>query len=592
AIAVAVAMAAMAAGLALPRSAGLRGAGLRRAGLRRGAGLGLAALGGRLTLGLLALLVVLTVALSLPLPMGAMLARLRLTRARHHVAVGFALGAAPAAALLAETEGLATGLRPALALAFALALPRASALAVRAAVSDVVGGQALLLEVARVEAVADVVGRKVLLVLRARGIRRAVSDVVVLVLHFLVGVIGRRGLVHPGEVEEVLHLLLFHLADLAALHVARQLHAAEAHAHEAAHHEAHRFHHAAHLAVLPLAQDHVVPVVGALAAAILEGVELAELAVDVHAGDELLALLLGELPHHAHRVLALDLEARVREPVGELAARREDEQALRVEVEPPHGHPARAVRLGKPLEHGRALLRVVARHDLAGGLVVEQHARELLAEAKVDEVAVELHLVAGAHGVAELGELAVHRDVALRDEDLDVAPRAVARLRHHLLQALALAGARSPVPLAAAALAAPLVGVVLRLGPFRHDAAGPFQLVLGVGSIPHGFHSVGSVGCSPESCESGRLSVSRAACCWGSVSRADCSSSRGGSSSSVLRLRSSRNFRVVAKIAGRPGVSRWPITSTQPRSTSAFSVGGETATPRTSSMSPRVTGCR
>jgi hypothetical protein len=68
--------------------------------------------------------------------------------------------------------------------------------------------------------------------------------------------------------------------------------------------------------------------------------------------------------------------------------------------------------------------------------------------------------------------------VALRDQDLDVAARAVARLRHHLLQALALARARAALALAARALAAPLV-VLRRLGPFRHDAAGPFQLVLG-----------------------------------------------------------------------------------------------------------------
>ena len=78
----------------------------------------------------------------------------------------------------------------------------------------------------------------------------------------------------------------------------------------------------------------------------------------------------------------------------------------------------------------------------------------------------------------------------------------------------------------------------------------------------------------------------------GAGSRADCSSSSGGSSSSERRFRSSRNFRVVAKSAGRPGVSRWPTISIQPRSSSAFSVGGETATPRMSSMSPRVTGWR
>src|SRR5205085_7486609 len=113
--------------------------------------------------------------------------------------------------------------------------------------------------------------------------------------------------------------------------------------------------------------------------------------------------------------------------------------------------------------------------------VVEQHARHRIAEAEVDQVSVELHLVAGAGGIAELGDLAVDGDVSLRDEDLDVAPRAVARLRHHLLQALALARAAAALALAAralAALAAAALEVLLGLGPFGHDAARPFQLVV------------------------------------------------------------------------------------------------------------------
>src|SRR5260221_80563 len=119
------------------------------------------------------------------------------------------------------------------------------------------------------------------------------------------------------------------------------------------------------------------------------------------------------------------------------------------------------------------------------GMVVEQHARHRLAVAQVQQLPVELHLVAGPHRVAQLRDMAVDGDVALRDEDLDVAPRAVARLRHDFLQPLALRGAAAALALALA-LAAPLVEVLLRLGPFRHDAAGPFQLVLGVWSIPHG----------------------------------------------------------------------------------------------------------
>src|SRR5262249_24533155 len=233
----------------------------------------------------------------------------------------------------------------------------------------------------------------------------------------------------------------------------------------------------------------VVPVVGALAAAILDRVELARLALELHAAEQALLLLVREPAQQPHRVLALDLEARVHEAVGELAVGGEDQQPAGVEVEPAHRPPAPAIHLGQLLEHGGPALGVVARDDLALGLVVHQHARQRLAEAQPDEVAVELHLVAGAHGIAELRDLAVDREVALGDQDLDVAARAVARLRHHLLQALALARAAAAVAAALAALAAALVRVLGRLGPFRHDSARPFQAMVVVWSVTHGLQA-------------------------------------------------------------------------------------------------------
>ena len=73
---------------------------------------------------------------------------------------------------------------------------------------------------------------------------------------------------------------------------------------------------------------------------------------------------------------------------------------------------------------------------------------------------------------------------------------------------------------------------------------------------------------------------------------AACADSSGGSSSSARSPRSSRNWRVVPNSAGRPGASRWPITSIQPRSSSALTIWDDTVTPRMSSISPRVTGWR
>ena len=67
-----------------------------------------------------------------------------------------------------------------------------------------------------------------------------------------------------------------------------------------------------------------------------------------------LLLLLGrQEAHHAHRVLALDLVARMHHLVGELAGVGEQQQALGVEVEPPHRDPLGVAELGQLVEHRR-----------------------------------------------------------------------------------------------------------------------------------------------------------------------------------------------------------------------------------------------
>ena len=66
----------------------------------------------------------------------------------------------------------------------------------------------------------------------------------------------------------------------------------------------------------------------------------------------------------------------------------------------------------------------------------------------------------------------------------------------------------------------------------------------------------------------------------------------GGNSVSERSPISSRKRRVVANKAGRPGTSRWPTTSIQPRDSSVRITPWDTDTPRISSISPRVTGWR
>ena len=92
---------------------------------------------------------------------------------------------------------------------------------------------------------------------------------------------------------------------------------------------------------------------------------------------------------------------------------------------------------------------------------------------------------------------------------------------------------------------------------------------------------------SSNSCKFGcaLVSCSKALICAAGLSSA-------GSWSSDPMPKSSKNCLVVANKAGRPTVSRWPIVSTQPRSSSCLMMSELMVTPRMSSISPRVQGWR
>ncbi len=72
-------------------------------------------------------------------------------------------------------------------------------------------------------------------------------------------------------------------------------------------------------------------------------------------------------------VLALPAVARMHEPIGDIARGREDQQAFGVQIQAPHGNPARAARFGKTLKDQGTLFRIIAGHHLARGLVIQQH---------------------------------------------------------------------------------------------------------------------------------------------------------------------------------------------------------------------------
>ena len=147
-----------------------------------------------------------------------------------------------------------------------------------------------------------------------------------------------------------------------------------------------------------------------------------------------LLFLVAQRAQHAHRVLALQPEARMHQLVGELARAGEQQQAFGVQVEPADRLPLALLQLGQLAEHRGAVLRVVVRDDLADRLVVRDHARRRRRDAHADRLAVDLDLVAELDALADVGGLVVDRDPPFHDQLFHLQPRAQAGLRQHLVQ--------------------------------------------------------------------------------------------------------------------------------------------------------------
>ena len=74
------------------------------------------------------------------------------------------------------------------------------------------------------------------------------------------------------------------------------------------------------------------------------------------------------------------------------------------------------VQLGQAAKHGGAVLRVVMRYHLAGGLVVGNHAGGRRVDADAQRLAVDFDLVAPLHALADVRWLVVDRNAAFGDK--------------------------------------------------------------------------------------------------------------------------------------------------------------------------------
>src|SRR5476651_1113471 len=185
--------------------------------------------------------------------------------------------------------------------------------------------------------------------------------------------------------HELAHGVFLQLFPATAPQVAWQGHRAVAGTDQARHGQADGLEHAAHLAVAAFAQDHAIPLVDGFAAAVGDLGEVRQAVVELDAGQQLLAHTLFQLAQRAHRVFAVNAVARVHQPVGQVARGGEQQQAFGVEVEAADGQPFAGLHRRQAVEHRWTAVRVVIADDFAGRLMVDQHARRLLADAAGDD---------------------------------------------------------------------------------------------------------------------------------------------------------------------------------------------------------------
>jgi hypothetical protein len=124
------------------------------------------------------------------------------------------------------------------------------------------------------------------------------------------------------------------------------------------------------------------------------------------------------------------------EPMGEIAVSREQQQTRCVEVQSADRDPSPSRRRRKPFEYSRAPFGILARRQLAAGLVIRQIAVRAVDDGELYGAAVEQDALFARHRLAKLGAAAVDEDTAFVNPALDLASRADACIGQELLNAL------------------------------------------------------------------------------------------------------------------------------------------------------------
>ena len=175
---------------------------------------------------------------------------------------------------------------------------------------------------------------------------------------------------------------------------------------------------------------------------------------------ETLALGRAQSPEHAHSVLALKSKTWMHQLVGQLARTGQQQQALGVQIEPSDRLPLALRELGQLAKDRGTVLRVIVGDDLAGRLVVGDHARRRRRDAHAQRLAIDLDRIAKLDALADVRRLVVDRNPAFQNQLLHLQPRPQTGLGQHFMQ-LGAFGLGREHPLGQLDLRVLLIGIEL-----------------------------------------------------------------------------------------------------------------------------------
>ena len=230
------------------------------------------------------------------------------------------------------------------------------------------------------------------------------------------------------------NILLVEFYEGAPLQSTWQHHGAVADSDETANRMPDRFEHATDLAVTPLGNGDPVPAIGALSPAGFDGAELSHTIIKRHAFEQAFFFLVVQRAQYAYGVFTFEPKARMHQLIGQLTRTRQKQQALSVQIKTSYRLPFTLEQLGQPPEHGRPILRIVMRHDLACRLVVGDNAGRWRINPHPNRLAIDLDGIAELDALPDVGGLGIDRNASFKNQLLHFQAGPQAGLRQYFVQ--------------------------------------------------------------------------------------------------------------------------------------------------------------